>query len=72
MLAIAIAAAARYALQSPVSALVESYGSSFALRGLDPMAALDVLAGAMTLGWLGAWLAAGHHLRQTLPQGDAR
>ncbi len=72
LLAIAIAAAARYALQSPVSALVESYGSSFALRGLDPMAALGVLAGAMTLGWLGAWLAAGHHLRQTLPQGDAR
>jgi cell division protein FtsX len=30
-----------------------------------------VFAFGMFLGWLGAWLAAGHHLRQTLPHGGA-
>lgn len=69
VLALGLALAARFALQGPVAALVESYGSAFELRGLDPMTALAVLAGAMALGWLGAWLAAGHHLRQTVPQG---
>jgi cell division transport system permease protein len=70
LLALALALAARYALQAPVTQLVESYGSAFELRGIEPLSALGVLAGAMALGWLGAWLAAGHHLRQTLPQGN--
>ena len=69
-LAIGIALGARYALQTPVATLVESYGSGFELRGLEPLTALWVVLGAMALGWLGAWLAAGHHLRQTLPRGD--
>ena len=30
---------------------------------------LLVLAGSMALGWLGAWLAAGHHLRQPISYG---
>jgi len=72
MIAIGIALAARHALSAPVAALVESYGSTFSLRGLDPLFALAVLGAAVALGWLGAWLAAGHHLRRTLPHGDAR
>ena len=70
LLALALAFGARYALQAPVTALVESYGSAFELRGIDGLGALAVLGAAMALGWLGAWLAAGHHLRQTLPQGN--
>lgn len=69
VLAIGIALVSRMALQAPVSSLVESYGSTFELLGIDPLTALAVLMGAMALGWLGAWLAAGHHLRQTLPHG---
>jgi cell division transport system permease protein len=70
LLALALALGARLALAAPVSTLVQSYGSSFELRGLAPTAAAGVVLGAMALGWLGAWLAAGHHLRQTLPRGD--
>ena len=71
-LAIGIALVARQALQAPVTALVESYGSGFALRGIDARLALAVFGASVALGWLGAWLAAGHHLRRTLPQADAR
>lgn len=70
VIAVGIALGARLALQAPVANLVQSYGSDFALRGLAPTTALWVLLGAIALGWLGAWLAAGHHLRQTLPRGD--
>jgi cell division transport system permease protein len=70
VLALGIALGARVALALPVATLVESYGSRFELRGLDPMMAVAVVLGAMALGWLGAWLAAGHHLRQTLPRGE--
>lgn len=69
-LAIGIALLARAALEVPVSSLLASYGSTFEFRGIDGLTSLVVLVGAMTLGWLGAWLAAGHHLRQSLPHGD--
>jgi cell division transport system permease protein len=69
-LAIGVALIARQLLTAPVSNLVESYGATFELRGLDPSAALGVVLGAMTLGWLGAWLAAGYHLRQAMPRGE--
>lgn len=72
LLAIGIALVARQTLQAPVAALVESYGSSFTLRGLDAPFALAVFGIAVALGWLGAWLAAGHHLRNTLPHAEAR
>jgi cell division transport system permease protein len=70
VLALGLALCARAALQEPVSTLVASYGSRFELRGLDPLSAVAVVAAAILLGWLGAWLAAGHHLRQTLPRGS--
>jgi cell division transport system permease protein len=71
LLAVSAALAARWALQAPVSALVESYGGTFELHGLGIEGVMAVFAFGMFLGWLGAWLAAGHHLRQTLPHGGA-
>ena len=58
-------------LHGVVVELVSSYGSSFVLRGLGMTMVLVTLAGAMALGWLGAWLAAGHHLRRNLPEVEA-
>lgn len=66
-LALGILTLAWMALQSPLAALAARYGSTFALRGLDPLAAICVLAGAGLLGWLGAGLVTGHYLRQTRP-----
>lgn len=71
VLALAVVVIARLLLDAPVSALVENYGSAFDLRGLPYWLAATSLAGAVVLGWLGAWLAAGHHLRRTLPDGGA-
>ena len=66
-LALGILTLAWMALQSPLAALAARYGSSFALRGLDPLAAACVLVGAGLLGWLGAGLVTGHYLRETRP-----
>jgi len=66
-LAIALLAAAAAALAPPLAQLARSYGSQFALAGLDPLRAGAVLLGAMIIGWLGAWLVTGHFLRQTRP-----
>lgn len=71
VLALGVVVIARLLLEAPVSALVENYGSAFDLRGLPYGVAAASLAGAIVLGWLGAWLAAGHHLRRTLPDGGA-
>lgn len=54
-------------LQGRLSALVASYGSQFALSGPGWRGSLALLAGAVAMGWLGAWLATGHHLRRTRP-----
>ena len=54
-------------LRQPLADLALRYGSSFALRGLDPLQALVVLAAAGLLGWLGAGVVTGHYLRQTRP-----
>jgi cell division transport system permease protein len=59
--------AAGLLLQGRLSALVASYGSQFALAGPGWRASLGLLAGAAAMGWLGAWLATGHHLRRTRP-----
>ncbi|KAB7766805.1 permease-like cell division protein FtsX [Xanthomonas maliensis] len=65
--ALALIAAAGLALRAPLTALAESYGSSFALHGLDLLHGGLVLVGTLVLGWLGAWLVTGHFLRQTRP-----
>ena len=66
-LALGLLAAAAYALRAPLHALTQSYGSGFALGGLDPLRAAGFLLAATLVGWLGAWLVTGHFLRQTRP-----
>jgi len=66
-LALGLLAAAAYALRAPLHALAQSYGSGFALSGLDPLRAAGFLLAATAIGWLGAWLVTGHFLRQTRP-----
>lgn len=66
-LATALLAAVGIALQEPLAALASSYGSQFALAGIDLRWALLVLGGATLLGWFGAGLVTGHFLRQTRP-----
>ena len=69
LLALLLLAAALYALSAPVAALAGSYGGA-APALVAPVAAgsIGLLLAATLLGWLGAWLAAGHHLRQARPQ----
>ena len=67
LLALAVLAAAGQALAGPLARLGESYAMPLALGGLDAVRTLAVLAAATGLGVLGAWLATGHHLRQTRP-----
>ena len=67
-LALGILTLAWMALQAPLAALAARYGSSFALQGLDPLAAACVLGGAGLLGWFGAGLVTGHYLRQARPR----
>ncbi len=66
-LALGLLAAAAYALRAPLHALAQSYGSGFALNGLDPLRAAGFVLAATVIGWLGAWLVTGHFLRQTRP-----
>ena len=65
--ALGLLALAGLLLQPSLAALAGSYGSGFTLRGPPPLAALALLAATTAIGWLGAWLASGHHLRQTRP-----
>ena len=64
LLAVALLAMLRLGLAGPVDALVASYDSGFRLQGFGIGATLAVPCGAAVLGWLGAFLAVGHHLRQ--------
>jgi cell division transport system permease protein len=66
-LALGLLFAAAYALRDPLQALAASYGSAFALSGVDPLRAAGFLLAATVIGWLGAWLVTGHFLRQTRP-----
>ncbi len=66
-LATALLFGAVAALQPALTALTQSYGSAFRLDGADFRGALAILAAGALLGWAGAWLASGHHLRQTRP-----
>ncbi|WCE06360.1 permease-like cell division protein FtsX [Pseudoxanthomonas sp. JBR18] len=67
LVALGLVLAAAAALRAPLDALAHSYGSSFALDGLDPVSAGLVLVAALIIGWLGAWWVTGHYLRQTRP-----
>lgn len=65
--ALGLLALAGLLLQPSLGALAGSYGSRFVLQGPDPLGAGALLLAATAVGWLGAWLASGHHLRQTRP-----
>ena len=65
--ALALLTIAHLALRAPLAELATSYGSHFALNGVDPQQAGIVLLGATVLGWLGAGIVTGHFLRQTRP-----
>ena len=66
-LALGLLTLAALALRDPLAALARSYGSPFALSGLDSLGAALVVLAATIVGWLGAWLVTGHFLRQTRP-----
>lgn len=66
-LALGLLTLAALALRDPLAALARSYGSTFALAGLDVVGAIAVVVAATAIGWLGAWLVTGHFLRQTRP-----
>ena len=55
------------ALRAPLADLAGSYGSGFALQGVDAMQAGVVVVGATLIGWFGAGVVTGHFLRQTRP-----
>jgi len=55
--------AATLLLKGPVGELAALYGLEFSLRALPPTESLTLLGAAVLLGWLGAWLSLGRHLR---------
>ena len=67
LLALAIVASALALLNREVRVLAESYGSNFRFEFLPLSEAALVVLGASVLGWLGAWLSVGRHLRAIEP-----
>ena len=67
VVALGLLAVAGALLQPTLSSLIVSYGSQFNLRGPGWQGAIAILVAATVFGWFGAWLASGHHLRQTRP-----
>lgn len=59
--------AAAIALQGPVSRLASLYRSDFPLAGLGPLPLLILIAGSMSLGLVGSWIAVNRHLRGVEP-----
>lgn len=67
LLALGLLGGAAALLQPGLASLVGSYGSSFRFHGPDVLSLVVIVFTTTALGWLGAWLASGHHLRQTRP-----
>lgn len=68
LVAVALIAGGLYALAPFIDRLAAAYGSGFALRGLSAREWPVVVGGGACLGFLGAWLAAGYHLRRIEPR----
>jgi cell division transport system permease protein len=66
-LALGLVIAIGLAFEERLKPLLASYDSLFKLQGPTWEVAAGVLILSAVLGWLGAWLASGHHLRQTRP-----
>ena len=67
VVALAIVALALWLLDAEVRSLAESYGSEFRFQFLALREAGAVIAFAGLLGWLGAQLSVGRHLREIEP-----
>lgn len=67
VLALCLSLFAGMALDERLRPLLASYNSRVTLQGPDLTMVLAVLASSAILGWMGAWLASGHHIRQTRP-----
>jgi len=68
LLAWVLVQASLWLLSAPVAELAGLYGSSFALGGLGADLSGALLAAGAALGWLGARLAVGRHLRAIEPR----
>lgn len=60
----AMVTGAKLGLGGHVDRLAAAYGTQFNLAGLTPLESLFILLASAALGWLGAYLAVGHALRQ--------
>lgn len=67
LLAMALLLLAGQLIQPSILALIDSYGSTFRFSPVPLVFPLAILVAAVLLGIFGAWLAVGHHLRQTRP-----
>lgn len=65
--ALILVAAATAVLARPVEHLALLYGSAFRIQGLDATWAAGVLGVAVSLSWVGSWLAASRHIRAIEP-----
>jgi cell division transport system permease protein len=68
LLAVLLIALALFALQGPVSNLMQTWNGEFRLSGLGISNSFFVLLGAGLLGWLGAWVSVMRHLRAIEPR----
>lgn len=68
LIALIIIESVLFWVDSPVGQLASLYGSSFDLSGLGFINTLLLFAASAFIGWLGAWLAVGQHLRAIEPQ----
>ncbi|MGH8197701.1 MAG: permease-like cell division protein FtsX [Steroidobacteraceae bacterium] len=68
LLAAGLVAVGLMALEPYVAQLATAYGAAFRLRGLTIREWPVIVAGGAALGILGAWLAAGYHLRRIEPR----
>jgi cell division transport system permease protein len=68
VVAVGLIAGALVALGPYFARLAAAYGSGFALQGLSIREWPVVAGGGAFLGFLGAWLAAGYHLRRIEPR----
>jgi cell division transport system permease protein len=65
--ALILVAVATAVLARPVEQLALLYGSAFRIQGLDATWAAGVLAVAVSLSWVGSWLAASRHIKSIEP-----
>jgi cell division transport system permease protein len=67
LIALFIVDGSLWGMRGPVARLAALYHSGFQLGMLGGVASLAILLAGASLGWLGAWLAVGRHLRRIEP-----